>query len=285
MTIRLRAASTTALRPALRGTILALVSALAFGLATPLVQRFGHGVGSFATAALLYTGAAVVGLVTQSKDEAQAAARASAPHRRVAVLGAGLAPAALAWGLARTSGTAASLMLNLEAVFTIVLARLFYAEHVGRRVAVAAALLVAGGALLVFDRGRGTAARRTSSVSSRSPEPRSAGRSTTRSPSRSPQLDPAAVVAAKGALGRDALVLRGARARRDVACDAAAARARRRRRDRVRPEPAPLLQGAARARRRADRVGLRVGAVLRCAPRVGPRRARGALRARRRAPS
>ena len=32
-------------RPALRRTVLALISALAFGVATPLVQRFGRGGG------------------------------------------------------------------------------------------------------------------------------------------------------------------------------------------------------------------------------------------------
>ena len=141
-------------RPALRGTILALISALAFGVATPLVQRFGRGVGSFATAALLYAGAAAVGFLSRSRKETQLRRVHLGRVLVIAALGAGLAPAALAWGLAHTSGTAASLMLNLEAVFTLVLARLLYREHVGRRVAVAAALLVIGGALLVFDNGR-----------------------------------------------------------------------------------------------------------------------------------
>ncbi len=141
-------------RPALRGTVLALISALAFGLATPLVQRFGRGADSFATAALLYAGAAAVGFVSRSAKEAQLR-RVHVPRvLMVAMLGAGLAPAALAWGLAHTSGTAASLMLNLEAVFTLVLARILYQEHVGRRVALAATLLVLGGVLLVIDHGR-----------------------------------------------------------------------------------------------------------------------------------
>lgn len=139
-------------RPALKGTLLALLSALAFGLTTPLVQRFGKGAGSFATAALLYFGAAVVGLASRSRAEASVKPEHLGRVVTIAVLGAGVAPAALAWGLARTSGTAASLMLNLEAVFTIVLALVLYAEHVGRRVALAATLLVIGGALLVLDR-------------------------------------------------------------------------------------------------------------------------------------
>jgi drug/metabolite transporter (DMT)-like permease len=188
-------------RPALRGTVLALVSALAFGVATPLVQRFGHGVGSFATAALLYTGAAVVGLVSQSKDEAKLRRAHLGRIVAVAVLGAGLAPAALAWGLARTSGTAASLMLNLEAVFTLVLARLFYKEHVGRRVAAAAALLVAGGGLLVFDRGEspGGVTHVIGLVAVAGAALGWAMDNTVAKPLSA--LDPAAVVAAKGALG------------------------------------------------------------------------------------
>jgi drug/metabolite transporter (DMT)-like permease len=181
--------------------VLALISALAFGVTTPLVQRFGHAVGSFATASLLYAGAALVGLVSRSKDEARLK-RVHFPRIvAVAVLGAGLAPAALAWGLARTSGTAASLMLNLEAVFTLVLARLFYGEHVGRRVAFAAALLVVGGALLVFDRGRadGGASHVVGLVAIAAASLAWAMDNTVAKPLS--ELDPAAVVAAKGALG------------------------------------------------------------------------------------
>lgn len=188
-------------RPALRGTLLALLSAVAFGVTTPLVQRLARGSGSFATAALLYAGAAVVGVLSRSRSEARLRREHAGRVVAIAVLGAGLAPAALAWGLARTSGTAASLMLNLEAVFTLALARLLYREHVGRRVATAAALLVAGGALLVVDRASGgdgaTSALGLAAIAAASlgwaldnalAKPLSA-------------LDPARVVAAKGALG------------------------------------------------------------------------------------
>ena len=47
--------------PALRGGVLALLAATLFGVSTPMVQRFGAGLGPFTTAALLYAGAAVVG--------------------------------------------------------------------------------------------------------------------------------------------------------------------------------------------------------------------------------
>ena len=69
----------------------------------------------------------------------------------MAFFGAVLGPVALAWGLQRTSGTSASLMLTLEAVFTAVLAWRMYGETMDRRVAAALLLLVAGGGTLVFD--------------------------------------------------------------------------------------------------------------------------------------
>ena len=188
-------------RPALRGTVLALVSAALFGLATPLVQRFGRGVGSFATAALLYAGAALVGLATRQAGEAPLK-RVHLPRiALVALFGAGLAPAALAWGLGHTSGTAASLMLNLEAAFTIALARLIYKEHVGGRVLVAATLLVAGGALLVLGH-RGESGGAVGALGLFAVAAASLGWALDNALAKPlSELDPAAVVAAKGALG------------------------------------------------------------------------------------
>jgi drug/metabolite transporter (DMT)-like permease len=52
------------------------------------------------------------------------------------------------WGLGRLSGLAGSLLLNLETPFTIALAVLVFGEHLTRREAMAAALVVAGAALL-----------------------------------------------------------------------------------------------------------------------------------------
>ncbi len=127
-----------------------MLSALAFGVTTPLVQRFGKHAGPFLTAALLYAGAAAVSSVLRSRREAPVRARHAPRILAVAVLGAALAPAALAWGLQRTSGTSASLLLNLEAVFTVLLARIVYKEPVGRRAATALLLMTAGGAVVVL---------------------------------------------------------------------------------------------------------------------------------------
>ena len=140
--------------PALRGGLIALLAAVLFGVSTPLVQRFGAGIGSFSTAALLYAGAALIGALLRRPVEREARVRRSDAARiaSMALFGAGIGPVALAWGLQRTSGAGASLMLTLEAVFTAILARLWYHETMDRRVVLAMALLTAGGMALVLDR-------------------------------------------------------------------------------------------------------------------------------------
>ena len=142
--------------PALRGGLLALLAALLFGISTPLVQAFGTGLGPFFTAALLYAGAAVMGLLLRQPVQREARLVRSDATRLLAVaaFGAVLGPVALAWGLQHVSGAGASLMLTLEAVFTALLARHLYRETMDSRVWAAMLLLTAGGVLLIFDQGR-----------------------------------------------------------------------------------------------------------------------------------
>ena len=140
--------------PAARGALLALLSSLLFGASTPLLQRLGVGVGAWMTAAMLYAGAAVAGLLLRSGSAKEASVRRVHWPRLfcMALFGAVIGPAALAWGLQRTSSISASLMLTLEAVFTVLLSCLLYREQMDRRVGLAIALLTLGGILLVLDR-------------------------------------------------------------------------------------------------------------------------------------
>ena len=156
--------------PALRGGLLALTAATLFGVSTPLVQRAGVGLGPFGTAALLYAGAATAGALLRRPVEREAALRRSDARRLawMALFGAVIGPVGLAWGLQHTSGTSASLMLALEALFTALLARALYREVMeqnpdtpaaaeavmDRRVWTAMLLLLAGGVVLVLDRGQ-----------------------------------------------------------------------------------------------------------------------------------
>jgi drug/metabolite transporter (DMT)-like permease len=140
--------------PALRGGVLAVLAATLFGISTPLVQRAGAGVGPFTTAALLYAGAALLGALMRQPVGKEARLRRADLGRvaAMALFGAVIGPVALAWGLQHTSGTSASLMLALEALFTALLARLLYREAMDRRVWSAMLLLLAGGVVLVLDR-------------------------------------------------------------------------------------------------------------------------------------
>ncbi len=142
--------------PSLRGGLLALLAAALFGVSMPLVQHFGTGLGAFTTAALLYAGAAAVGALSRQRvDQEARLARGDLPRLlSMAAFGAVLGPVAMAWGLQHTSGTGASLMLTLEALFTALLARLLYGETMDRRVWGAMLLLLAGGIALVMDQGQ-----------------------------------------------------------------------------------------------------------------------------------
>jgi drug/metabolite transporter (DMT)-like permease len=146
--------------PAVRGALLAVTAALLFGASTPFVQRFGSGVGAFATAALLYMGAAAAGALLRQRVEHEARVLSGDFPRLLAMAAAGavIGPVALAWGLQRTSATSASLMLTLEAVFTAVLAWRMYHETMDRRVWTAMLLLVVGGALLIVNQGHDSGA-------------------------------------------------------------------------------------------------------------------------------
>jgi len=136
--------------------VLALLAAVLFGVSTPLVQQFGVGFGAFTTAALLYAGAAAVGLLSRQRIDREARLQRADLPRLLAMAGFGavVGPVALAWGLQHTSGTSASLMLTLEALFTAVLAWRLYRETMDGRVWTAMALLLAGGMVLVLDQGR-----------------------------------------------------------------------------------------------------------------------------------
>lgn len=140
--------------------VLAVLAALTFGVSTPVIERAGRGQGPLSTAALLYAGACASALLL-----ARLAPAAGAPLRRahlatlaaVGLLGAGIAPALLAWGLQRTGATTGSLLLNLEAGFTVALAWAFRGEPIGRRVLAALALMACGGAALALDAATGAA--------------------------------------------------------------------------------------------------------------------------------
>jgi drug/metabolite transporter (DMT)-like permease len=135
-----------------RGVGLAALAAIAFGVTTPLVAWSGAWIGPFTTAALLYAGAAASSVLLRvARGSGGKLVRSDVPRLLgVAVAGAAIAPALLAWGLQRTGATSGALLLNLEAVFTAALAWLVFREPIGGRVGAALAAMSAGGVALVL---------------------------------------------------------------------------------------------------------------------------------------
>ena len=140
-----------------RGIAYALASALLFGMSTPLAKSLIGDVSPLLLAGLLYAGSGL-GLLLLLVGRGFVAARAFPvvlPRRGewrwlggAILLGGVMGPAALMYGLATTAASTASLLLNLEAVFTALLAWFLFHENFDRRIAVGMLAIVAGGALL-----------------------------------------------------------------------------------------------------------------------------------------
>ena len=136
----------------------ALAAAALFGASTPLVKLLMGELSPLLLAGLLYLGSGL-GLVAIRllRDRGWRASGLAAGEWRwfAGAIGFGgvLGPALLVVGLARIDAGAASLMLNLEAVFTAVLAWVIFKENADRRIVFGMGLIVAGGAVLAWPTG------------------------------------------------------------------------------------------------------------------------------------
>jgi drug/metabolite transporter (DMT)-like permease len=130
----------------------ALVSAALFGASTPLAKLLVGEMSPLVLAGLLYLGSGIGLLswfVLRGRRARAAVARTDLPWLGGAIAAGGIAgPALLMYGLARTDAASASLLLNLEAVFTACLAWIVFRENVDRRVLLGMAAIVAGGVVL-----------------------------------------------------------------------------------------------------------------------------------------
>ncbi len=136
----------------------ALAAAALFGASTPLARVLAGRVHPVMLAALLYLGSGaglgVVALARRGRSREAAITRADLPWLAGVVLAGGvLGPVLLMAAVRTTPATTASLLLNLEGVFTAALAWTVFRENVDRRVALGMAAIVAGGALLAWQGG------------------------------------------------------------------------------------------------------------------------------------
>jgi len=142
---------------AIAGAICGLGSAALFGISAPLAKLLLPRVDAWVLAGLLYLGAGV-GLVALRVAQRAAGNRPDASTRltrgdlplllAIAFIGGGLGPVLLLVGLGRLSGVAGALLLNLEAVFTAVLAVTVFRERVTRLELSGVVVVVVGAVLL-----------------------------------------------------------------------------------------------------------------------------------------
>lgn len=146
-------AAKTSANPQRQGLIAGLLAAVFFGLSAPLISVVSGAGSPLMIAALLYAGAAFALLVVRwlrghHQKESPVQRRDLPPLLGLTVLGGMVGPICLVQGLTLLSAGSASLLLNLEAVFTLLIAVLFGREHLSRRGLIAAVLILSGAVLL-----------------------------------------------------------------------------------------------------------------------------------------
>lgn len=137
------------------GVLYALLSAVLFGISTPLAKLLVGQIAPLMLAGLLYLGSGI-GLLLwfllrrrNAQSSAARLTRADMPWLAAAVLAGGVAgPALLMWGLTETAASTAALLLNLEGVLTAMLAWFVFKENFDRRIFLGMCCIVVAGALL-----------------------------------------------------------------------------------------------------------------------------------------
>jgi drug/metabolite transporter (DMT)-like permease len=133
-----------------RGLGRCALAAVLFGATTPAASQLAAELGAFLLAGLLYLGAGLASIpsLRHGLPSKRSVAKSWRGLATAVVLGGAVGPVLLAAGLLHTPAATASLLLNLELVFTAVLAALVFREHLGRPVVFGTACVVTGGVLL-----------------------------------------------------------------------------------------------------------------------------------------
>jgi drug/metabolite transporter (DMT)-like permease len=141
----------------LRGAVCGLLAAASFGVSAPLAKLLLGSFSPVLLAGLLYLGGAA-GLwlhrAIRPRSAEAGLQRGDLPALAgIVILGGVLGPWLMLLGLARVSAFTGSLLLNLEAPLTVMIAVALFKEHLGRSAAAAAGCIFAGAALLKLERG------------------------------------------------------------------------------------------------------------------------------------
>ena len=138
------------------GVFYGIASAVLFGVSTPLAKTLVGSIPPLWLAALMYLGAGlgllmVLGARWVFSTDAPVALPTARDWTWIGAaigLGGVVGPIALMYGLTLTTAASASLLLNLEAVLTALLAWFLFRENFDRRIALGMLVIVAGATLL-----------------------------------------------------------------------------------------------------------------------------------------
>ena len=135
--------------------VAALGAAVLFGASTPFAKALVGEMSSVLLAGMLYLGSGIgltiARLVRDKGWQPADLARHEWPWLLGAIgFGGALGPALLMLGLVRTPATSASLLLNLEAVLTALIAWIVFRENADRRIVLGMALIVGGSLVLAW---------------------------------------------------------------------------------------------------------------------------------------
>jgi drug/metabolite transporter (DMT)-like permease len=138
------------------GVLLAAASAALFGLSTPFAKLLEREIAPIMLASLFYLGTGI-GFAVLSACSASKKKQAKVLFLRrsdlaaltvVVTTGGIFAPICLMLGLSQSTASTASLLLNLEAVLTALIAWFYFHENCDRRIIIGMLSITAGGALL-----------------------------------------------------------------------------------------------------------------------------------------
>ncbi|MEW5936783.1 MAG: DMT family transporter [Candidatus Thermoplasmatota archaeon] len=137
-------------------TLMAVAAAVLFGASAPLAKALLEEVDPVMLAGLLYLGSGLGMALTMAAQRVGGRITSEAPLKRAdapwlvsaLLVGGVAAPIILMLGLDTTPSSTAALLLNFEAVGTVLVARLMFGEAVGARVWAALALVTCGSIVL-----------------------------------------------------------------------------------------------------------------------------------------
>ncbi|MBA4389754.1 MAG: EamA family transporter [Syntrophus sp. (in: bacteria)] len=139
-------------------------SAALFGISPPLAKLLVKNIPPVALAGFLYLGAFVGlslysiirGIVSTEKIGNTNLKKEDLPWLAGAILSGGIiSPICLMFGLSQISGFTTSLLLNLEGIFTAIIAVIFFKENAGKRLWLALMCMTLAGIFLTWDSSQG----------------------------------------------------------------------------------------------------------------------------------